>query len=486
MTDWIILIDNAADLAQRDTPHKVMLTSEYLTSPELFSARRPYVVNLSRSYNYQSEGYYASLLAEARGHRVTPNVQTMVELSRKSLYGPLLSELTAHYRAALEKGAVKTNQLFIAFSRVSDPAYARFARQVTDLLRAPLLLVDFDNEGRGEVVRIKSIALNRLTPEQKAFVKTALAGFTSSPIRAEKQRKAAKWSLGILIDPNEAHAPSSADSLKRLIRVAGKMGVEAELLDPHDLPSVAEFDALFIRATTSIDNFTYSFARRAEQDGMPVIDNTLSMIRCTNKVYLKEIMEKAGLPVPPTEVVDEDTDLKALWERLGSPVILKIPDGSFGVNMVKAGSLAELQAGAEKLLSDSALIIAQSFVQTKFDWRIGVLDGQPLFASQYNMARGHWQIIQHKSDGTSREGGFKTFAIKDVPPAVIELAVKAAGLVGDGLYGVDIKQAEDKLYVIEVNDNPNLDTDVEGAVIKDELWAAIIRWFATRLEARMR
>ena len=51
---------------------------------------------------------------------------------------------------------------------------------------------------------------------------------------------------------------------------------------------MAEFDALWIRATTSIDNFTYRFARRAQQEGMPVIDDPQSMIRCTNKVYLAE------------------------------------------------------------------------------------------------------------------------------------------------------------------------------------------------------
>ena len=31
----------------------------------------------------------------------------------------------------------------------------------------------------------------------------------------------------------------------------------------RQLAELAEFDALFIRATTSIDNYTYRFARRA-------------------------------------------------------------------------------------------------------------------------------------------------------------------------------------------------------------------------------
>ncbi|HAQ77459.1 MAG TPA: RimK family alpha-L-glutamate ligase, partial [Hyphomonas sp.] len=81
MTDWVVLVESANDISQAETPHKVLKVSDYITKPALFSGRRPYILNLCRSYGYQSEGYYASLLAEARGHRVSPSVQTMVELS---------------------------------------------------------------------------------------------------------------------------------------------------------------------------------------------------------------------------------------------------------------------------------------------------------------------------------------------------------------------------------------------------------------------
>ncbi len=76
-----------------------------------------------------------------------------------------------------------------------------------------------------------------------------------------------------------------------------------------------------------------------------MIDDPVSMIRCTNKVYLKELLEKAHVPIPPTEVIDKKSDLKKVFERLGAPVILKTPDGSFGLDMVKAQTLEELEAG---------------------------------------------------------------------------------------------------------------------------------------------
>ena len=218
---------------------------------------------------------------------------------------------------------------------------------------------------------------------------------------------------------------------------------------------------------------------------MPVIDDTTSMIRCTNKVYLKEILENAGLPIPPTEVLDERSNLAASFERLGSPVILKTPDGSFGAHMVKAKTLEEMKAGVAAMFKDTALIIAQAFMPTAYDWRIGVLGGEAIFACQYEMAKGHWQIIKHESDGKMTEGGFKTFAVADAPAEVVDVAVRAARLIGDGLYGVDLKDTGNGVVVIEINDNPNMEWDVEGQVLKDELWKKVLTWFSKRLEKRL-
>lgn len=485
MTDWLVLVESLSDIGQADTPHKVMRISDYLANPNLFRGRRPYVLNLARSYGYQSEGYYASLLAEARGHRVSPTVQTMVELSRKQLYAHALPELNARLTELRSKGAPIVEKLFIAFSRPDVEGYERLAREVSDWFRTPALEVEFDTKPPFEIAKIRPIATHRLKDQRRLHFLDAMANYTRSRISEKKSRPVARWSLAVLVDPNEKTPPSRPNAIKRLSEVAEKMGVEVEVIDPTDLTSLAEFDALFIRATTSIDNFTYRFARRAEQEGMPVIDDTTSMIRCTNKVYLKEILENAGLPIPKTEIINEKSNMEAVAGSLGFPLILKTPDGSFSANMHKATNAEELKTAAKFLLKDSALVIAQAFVPTKFDWRIGVLGGEPLYACKYFMARGHWQIVKHGPDGKSTEGGFACLAIEDAPPQVIDTAVRAARLIGDGLYGVDLKETEHGIVVIEINDNPNLELEIEAAVLKDELWRKLIHWFSRRLESRM-
>ncbi len=485
MSDWLILVDTPGDLSQAETRHKVMGVTDYLANPALFAGRRPYVLNLSRSYAYQSSGYYASLLAEARGHRVSPSVQTMVELSQKRLYAHALPELNLRLREARARGAPVVSDLLVAFSRPEIPSYERLAREVSDWFRVPALEIGFEARAPHEIAWIRPIPPHKLKDTRRSFFIDAMTAYTNGRPAAQRARPAARWSLAVLVDPNDPTPPSNAAALKRLADVAERMGVEVELLDPGDLPSLAEFDALFIRATTRIDNYTYRFARRAEQEGMPVIDDTASMIRCTNKVYLKELLENAGLPIPRTEIVDARTDLAGVVERLGLPVVLKMPDGSFGANMLKATDAVALKDGVVGMLKQSALVVAQAYVPTTFDWRIGILDGQALFACRYRMAPGHWQIVRRTEDGRMREGGAQTLPLSEVPERIVELALRAARLIGDGLYGIDLKETEAGVFIIEINDNPNLESHVEGAVIRDDLWRRLILWFEQRLEARI-
>jgi glutathione synthase/RimK-type ligase-like ATP-grasp enzyme len=121
---------------------------------------------------------------------------------------------------------------------------------------------------------------------------------------------------------------------------------------------------------------------------------------------------------------------------------------------------------------------------TEFDWRVGVLNGQPLYVSKYLMSRKHWQIVNHRADGKTVQGGFSTLSVSDAPENVVSTALSAARLIGDGLYGVDLKQNDRGVFVIEINDNPSLERHVEDLVIKDDLYRTILQDFIRRIEAR--
>ena len=143
------------------------------------------------------------------------------------------------------------------------------------------------------------------------------------------------------------------------------------------------------------------------------------------------------------------------------------------------------RAATRALLRRSDLIVAQAFTPTDFDWRIGVLANEPLYACRYHMARRHWQIVKRDATSSEREeGGTDGVPIDEVPPAVLEAALQSARLMGDGLYGVDLKEVDGQPMVIEVNDNPSIDAGCEDAVLGPELYRRIMADFRRRLDAR--
>ena len=111
--------------------------------------------------------------------------------------------------------------------------------------------------------------------------------------------------------------------------------------------------------------------------------------------------------------------ISELPDLLGFPIVLKIPDGSFSRGIVKVETPEQLKSAADDLFQHTALVLAQEFMFTEFDWRVGILDGQALYACQYYMSRGHWQIYNHAGNSAQRSGGFKTLPVRDAPNEVV-------------------------------------------------------------------
>jgi glutathione synthase/RimK-type ligase-like ATP-grasp enzyme len=485
MSGWVIVVDNPKDFPNADTPHKVITTSEYLARPRLFELGRPKLINLSRSYAYQSKGYYASLLAEARGHRIVPTVETMLELREAKLYEHALPELEDELNRCARRADFQPEAEFkflVCFSIASDQRFESFGRLLFDWFRCPALEITVDSGQWLSIDRIRPRNLTRLANGEVTFFREALHQHTKREWRDPKTRTVSKYDLAVLYDPDEKMPPSSAATIKHFARIAERQSVDITPVTRRQLAELAEYDGLFIRETTSIDNHTYRFARRAWQEGMPVIDDPISMIRCTNKVFLMELLGSNQVPTPPTVILPEGSDLNKTIEELGLPLVVKIPDGSFSRGVHKINSLEEFKRITEELFEETDLLLAQKFLPTEFDWRVGVLAGEPLFVCQYRMARGHWQIVKHRADGSLREGGFRTFDLDQAPTEVVELAVRAAKPIGEGFYGVDLKQTAHGIVVMEVNDNPNLEHGIEDTVGKDEIWIRLLKWFIDRFE----
>src|SRR6201982_3950114 len=177
MTGWVILVDQPKDLPNAETPHKVITTSEYLARRRLFDTGRPKLVNLARSYAYQSKGYYASLLAEARGHRVVPNVETMLELREAKLYEHALPELENELNRCARRADFQPEgelKLLVCFGIASDGRFEAFGRLLFDWFRCPALEVAVDTGSTWLAIdRVRMRNVTRLGNGEAQFFRTA-------------------------------------------------------------------------------------------------------------------------------------------------------------------------------------------------------------------------------------------------------------------------------------------------------------------------
>ena len=484
MSKHLIICEDPGLIAPLGTDTLVVQPEDYIENnapQDLRKASQLRVINLCRDYEYLSKGYYCSLLAEARGQRCTPPVDAVISVNWKRLSQRAKPELNAllakHHRASLGSEVAKTFIFF--FGRAEDPTLEPISRRLFDLFRFPLLAVTLKHNGEQWIIdNFRATALDTLHQQKLEFFQQALALYTGRAWANRKRPAPQRFWLAVLHDPKETLPPSDRGALEALIRAGKRQRVAVELLTREDLPSLLEYDALFIRETTAIDHHTYRFAHKAETEGIPVIDDTRSIIRCSNKVFLNELLTARGIRVPAATVIDRQK-ARHIEKALQFPVILKIPDGSFSRGVVKADNLQEYRKHLTTFFKDSEILLIQEFLPSDYDWRVGVLGGEPLFVCQYYMAAGHWQIYNHAaSKADNRTGGFRSFAVDEAPIDVVQSACKAARLIGDGLYGVDLKQREDGIYIIEVNDNPNIDRGVEDEKLGDRLYDRLIEHFA--------
>ena len=487
MTRLVIVVEKASDWGSYYPSDNVVTALNYLREP-VGGDERTHVINLCRNYKYLGTGYYVSLLGEARGHRAIPSVRTINDLRKRALYGLDVEDLNQKLANFLPAGGRDTTDfgIVVYFGETSYPALKDLARQVFELFPAPLLRIEFERERMWRISAIKPVGLHTLDdPQEDAFAQS-LDAFSKKLWRKPRVRRQYRYDIAMLVDPNEAMPPSNKKALKSFIAAGKELGIEVDPIGKNDYTRLAEYDGLFIRETTALDHHTYRFAHKAEKEGMVVIDDPTSILRCTNKIYLHDLLRSKKLATPRTEILykDDPKQLKDLPERLGFPLVLKIPDGSFSRGVVKVETVEALEKSAAELFQSTALVIAQEFLYTEYDWRVGVLNHEPLYACQYFMSRGHWQIYNHGAKGTAKSGGFKTLPVRDAPADVIKLALKATQSIGDGLYGVDLKQTGERTVVIEVNDNPSIDASVEDAYLGEDLYLRVMQDFLRRLERR--
>ncbi|MDD3150371.1 MAG: RimK family protein [Candidatus Gastranaerophilales bacterium] len=482
---YIVITDHKPELIPKKSNIEVVSSQQYIENN--YNIRKKQhsnllqIINLTNDYDYLKKGYYCSLLGNARGENVIPSADIIIDLNWKALYKYTIRNLNKIIDKLYKAPPDEENKIhYIYFGKSKNKLFKKMSKLIFERFKCPILKVELAFGEIWKVKEIETLTIKEIPQEDMPFFIESLDKYTKG-LYKDTKKIAIKYRMAILQDPADPTPASSLKTINKITTIGASMGIDIDVLSRKDLSKLSEYDALFIRETTYINHHTYKFAQKARELNIPVIDDPESIIKCTNKVYLGDLFKSNNIPTPKTINLCKKTGLRSLKNQLGFPLVLKTPDGSFGRGVFKIKDSNELKTITNKLFNDSEIIIAQEFVKTDFDWRIGILNNMPIYACKYYMASKHWQIIKTcaKKSVCGKSEGVK---IKDIPQEVLEVAIQTSRLIGDGLYGVDIKQTENEVLVIEINDNPSIDNGVEDIILKDDLYRIILGEFLRRIE----
>ena len=471
---WKLSLENMEIISARD----------YLTNPKYSKLKKARIFNLCKDYSYQSKGYYVSLLAEARGHLAIPTVKNLVDLREPKLVKIVSDEFDDLIQKSLK--AIKSPEftLSIYFGQNVAQKYKELSAMFYRHFQIPFLRVRFQHTNKWNIKSIKALSEAEIPAEHKDMMHDFAVQYFAKKRYDTPRNSNYEYDLAILVQPNDPAPPSNQKALKKFAELAEKMNFYVEFVSPKDLSRLSAFDALFIRQSTEVNNEAYAFARKAQQEDIAIIDYPDAILKCCNKVFMAEALENAGIPTPKTIIVHKDNRNHVI-QKTGLPLVLKSPDSTFSFGVKKAETEEEYEELVGAMLKKSELVIAQEFSPSDYDWRIGILDDKPFYASKYYMAKDHWQIYNwdaRKKD--DRDGNADSLPIEEVPKKILDVALRSARIMGKGLYGIDVKEVNGKPMVIEINDNPNIDFGVEDAYYGDKVYIEILTALKNRLEKK--
>ncbi len=479
----VVVTDYDTDFFDQMDTVKHIRANEYFENQAFYRTKNTRVFNFCQSYDYQSIGYYVSLLGLARNQVTYPSAGFLRDIHNHQVIksvGQEINDLIQKTFKGYDQAMISINSFF---GRTENPTYQKLINSLNRLYRTPLVSYHFILNKQWDLSGIELISLeDAMKNMPHGLVDKAIQYFEDEGfVRSNFKRH--DYDMAILIDPDEQLPPSDRKALEAFEIAAEKTGFYVEYITKLDYNRIPEFDALFIRTTTNVNDYTYDFARYAYAEGLAVIDDPWSILRCANKIYLYETLRNANVKMPRTWILNKMSDYKKVVASLGFPIILKLPDSAFSAGVFKVVNQEQCLEKLDILFTQSELILAQQFLPTDFDWRIGVLDGKPLYACKYYMAGGHWQIVNWQEDHSGfLEGDYEVLPIESIPEGVINTALRAVKTIGDGLYGVDLKSSGQEVYVIEVNDNPSLEYQVEDLIEGPKLYEKIMKSFYDRIE----
>ena len=227
------------------------------------------------------------------------------------------------------------------------------------------------------------------------------------------------------------------------------------------------YDAVIPRIGASVTFYGMAVLRQFEMMGVYPLNESVGIGRSRDKLRSLQLLAREGIGLPVTAFA-HDTKMtdEVLKIAGGTPVVIKLLEGTQGVGVVLGETPRSAKSVIEAFRGAKVNILVQEFIKEagSTDIRALVVGGKVVAAMQRTGAEGDFRSNLH------RGGSAKSIKITAEERST---ALRSARAMGLNVCGVDMLRSNHGPVVMEVNSSPGLEgvenatgIDVAGKIIE--------------------
>jgi ribosomal protein S6--L-glutamate ligase len=254
-------------------------------------------------------------------------------------------------------------------------------------------------------------------------------------------------------------------STSRLIEAARARGHLVEVLDPircvlaisrkshrmlYQGREIEDVDVVLPRIGASITDYGLAVLGHFERHGVPICNSALAIARSRDKLRALQLLSAHDVGIPRTAMARDAREVRAAVDAVGgTPVIIKLLQGTQGVGVMIADTKQAVKSALDTLWGLGQNIILQEFIAESQgrDVRALVVGGEVVAAMRRVAGDGEFRSNLHR--GGAGQGIQLADDFRDA-------ALEATRIMGLDVAGVDILESKTGPRVIEVNSSPGL------------------------------
>lgn len=270
-------------------------------------------------------------------------------------------------------------------------------------------------------------------------------------------------------------------STRRLVEAARERQHSVRVLDPlrcylrissdgfemhYKGRPISGYTAVVPRVGASITRYGTAVLRQFELMGSFTPNTSDAILKARDKLRCHQLLAAQGIGLPVTVFGDNPDDTGDLLSMLGPPPhVIKLNEGTQGAGVMLTEKPSASRSVIEALRGLYANFLVQEFIGEAegADLRCFVVGGQVVAAMRRQAPKGEFRSNLH------RGGSARAVSASEDEQA---MAVRAAGVLGLGVAGVDLIRSERGPLVLEVNSSPGLEgieaaggIDIAGRII---------------------